>query len=155
VLILTGQRRNEVAEMRWQKIDFEKRLWTLPKWRCKNDVEHVVPLSTAAITILNGLPKVASSGGFVFTTNGESPISGFARAKDRLGAALLDMPAWTLHDIRRTFASGMARLGVNLPVIEKLLNHVSGSFAGVVGVHQRHSFADEKRAAMDTWARHA
>jgi hypothetical protein len=59
-----------------------------------------------------------------------------------------------LHDIRRTVASGMARLGVNLPVIEKLLNHVSGSFAGIVGVYQRHSFADEKRAAMAAWARH-
>ena len=64
------------------------------------------------------------------------------------------MPPWVLHDIRRTVACGMARLGVNLPVIEKLLNHVSGSFAGIVGVYQRHSFADEKRAAMQTWARH-
>ena len=64
------------------------------------------------------------------------------------------MPSWVLHDIRRTVASGMARLGINLPVIEKLLNHVSGSFAGIVGVYQRHSFADEKRAAMQVWARH-
>jgi hypothetical protein len=59
-----------------------------------------------------------------------------------------------IHDIRRSVASGMARLGVNLPVIEKLLNHVSGSFAGIVGVYQRHDFADEKRAALDLWAKH-
>ena len=65
-----------------------------------------------------------------------------------------DIPPWVLHDIRRTVASGMAKLGINLPVIEKLLNHVSGSFAGIVGVCQRHSFSDEKRAAMQAWARH-
>jgi integrase len=64
------------------------------------------------------------------------------------------MLAWTFHDLRRSFASGLARLGINLPVIEKLLNHVSGSFAGIVGVYQRHSFADEKRTAMHAWARH-
>jgi integrase len=61
---------------------------------------------------------------------------------------------WVLHDIRRTVASGMARLGVNLPVIEKVLNHVSGSFAGIVGVYQRHTFADEKRRALEDWGRH-
>jgi len=65
-----------------------------------------------------------------------------------------DTSSWVLHDIRRTVASGMARLGVNIAVVEKLLNHVSGSFAGIVGVYQRHSFSDEKRAAMTAWARH-
>ena len=65
------------------------------------------------------------------------------------------MSAWVFHDLRRSVASGMAELGINLPVIEKLLNHVSGSFAGIVKVYQRHSFADEKRAAMVAWARHA
>jgi integrase len=64
------------------------------------------------------------------------------------------MPPWRLHDLRRTVASGMARLGLNLPVIEKVLNHSSGSFAGIVSVYQRHSFADEKRAALDLWGRH-
>jgi hypothetical protein len=64
------------------------------------------------------------------------------------------MPAWRLHDMRRTVASGMARLGMNLPVIEKVLSHSSGSFAGIVGVYQRHDFADEKRAALEAWGRH-
>ena len=64
------------------------------------------------------------------------------------------MPPWRLHDLRRTVASGMARLGINLPVIEKVLNHSSGSFAGIVGVYQKHDFADEKRAALETWGRH-
>ena len=61
---------------------------------------------------------------------------------------------WVIHDLRRTLASGMARLGVNLPVIEKVLNHQSGSFAGIVGVYQRHSFADEKRHALAAWGAH-
>jgi integrase len=64
------------------------------------------------------------------------------------------MPAWILHDLRRTCASGMARLGINLPVIEKVLNHISGSFAGIVAVYQKHSFAEEKRQALEAWGRH-
>jgi integrase len=68
--------------------------------------------------------------------------------------ALAKTPDWVFHDLRRTVASGMARLGVNLPVIERVLNHVSGSFAGIVGVYQRHEFAEEKRAALEKWAEH-
>jgi integrase len=90
----------------------------------------------------------------VFTINGRGPIRGTHLVKRRIDKLVPPTPPWVLHDIRRTVASGMARLGVNLPVIEKLLNHVSGSFAGIVGVYQRHSFADEKRPAMQTWARH-
>ena len=72
--------------------------------------------------------------------------------KRRLDALLpREMPPFRLHDIRRSVASGMARLGINLPVIEKVLGHVSGSFAGIVGVYQKHSFADEKRSALDAW----
>jgi integrase len=62
------------------------------------------------------------------------------------------IPRWTFHDCRRTAVSGMARLGIALPVIEKVVNHSSGSFAGIVGVYQRHSFADEKRMALQAWA---
>ena len=64
------------------------------------------------------------------------------------------IPDWRLHDLRRTAASGMARCGIALPVIEKSLNHISGSFAGIVGVYQHHDYADEKRAAWNTWAAH-
>jgi integrase len=153
-----GQRRDEVAEMRWNEIDFAAKTWTLPRARAKNDVEHGVPLSVEALQILEGLPRVSSKAGFVFTTNGETAVSGFARAKQRLDAELAsaapDMPPWVIHDLRRTFASGSARLGVNLPVIEEVLNHVSGSFRGIVGIYQRHSFADEKRAALDAWGGH-
>jgi integrase len=87
----------------------------------------------------------------VFTTNGRTAASGFSKAKLRIDALAPTKEPWRLHDLRRTVASGMARLGINLPVIEKVLNHASGSFAGIVGVYQRHTFADEKRAALQAW----
>jgi integrase len=136
-----------------KEIDFDARLWTLPGKRAKNSIEHSIPLSDQAIEILKTLPRIAGSN-FVFTINGRNPVRGTHRAKRRIDKLGPSIPPWVLHDIRRTVASGMARLGANLPVIEKLLNHVSGSFAGIVGVYQRHSFADEKGAAMTAWARH-
>ena len=95
--------------------------------------------NTLDFAALKALPHVV--GGFVFTTDGKTPSSGYSKGK----------PPWRLHDLRRVAASGMARLGINLPVIEKVLNHASGSFAGSVGVYQRRSFGDEKRAALDAW----
>lgn len=154
VLILSGQRRNEVSGMTWLEIDFENRVWTLPAARAKNSVEHTIPLSDQAVAILKSVLRIANSE-FVFTISGARPIQGHHIIKRRLDALTPpETPPWVLHDIRRTVASGMARLGIHLPVIEKLLNHTSGSFAGIVGVYQRHSFADEKRAAMQVWARH-
>jgi integrase len=154
VLILTGQRRDEVAKMRWAEVDLEKRLWALPRERVKNDRPHEVPLSAAAISVLKAAPRLIGSP-FVFTINGTSPSSGYGKNKKRLDALLpASMPHWTLHDLRRSVASGLARLGVNLPVIEKVLNHSSGSFAGIVAVYQRHDFADEKRQALEAWGRH-
>jgi integrase len=150
LLILTGARRNEVARMRWAELDLEGKTWILPAARTKNGREHLVPLSNAAAGLLRGLPRVAGAE-YVFTLSGRGPITAFDNVKKRLPA---DMPAWTYHDLRRSMASGMARLGVNLPVIERCLNHVSGSFAGVAGVYQRHGFEDEKRAALETWGVH-
>jgi integrase len=152
LLVLTGQRRDEVARMRHTELDLDARLWTLPPARTKNNQPHEVPLSKAALAVLHNAPRIASSS-FVLTTNGgASPASGYSKNKRRLDALLpADMPAWRLHDLRRTAASGLARLGINLPVIEKVLNHSSGSFAGIVGVYQKHSFADEKRAALEAW----
>jgi integrase len=163
MLILTGQRRNEVAGMRWSEIDFERAIWTIPGARSKNHREHFVPLSPPAIAILNELPRI--NGAFVFTVTGKTAVSGFSRAKTRLDRAMFtlrreDNPEaapptpWVLHDVRRSVASGLAKIGVQLPVIEKVLNHISGSFAGIVSVYQKHSFADEKRAALDAWGHH-
>jgi integrase len=152
LLILTGQRLNEVAGMAWSEIDLTSGAWTLPRGRVKNDKGHEVPLSAPATDIIRKIPKVNGCD-LLFTTNGKRPVSGFSKAKIALDEKS-GVEGWTFHDLRRTMASGMARLGVGLPVIEKILNHSSGSFRGVVGVYQRHSFADEKRAALDLWGAH-
>jgi integrase len=152
LLALTGQRLSEVANMEWSELDFENRLWVLPRERVKNGVCHEVPLSARAVAVIRQVPRVGDQ--FVFSTNGRAPASNFGKNKRRLDALLPDMPQWVLHDLRRSVASSMAKLGVNLPVIEKVLNHVSGSFAGIVGVYQHHTFADEKRAALELWGTH-
>jgi len=157
--------------MCWSEVDFEKKLWVIPRERVKNGVAHEVPLSDAVASLLKCLPHIKNRPGLVFTTTGESAVGGFSRAKDRLDAAVLELMRkdaiarhadsrqidalirWTFYDLRRTCASGMARLGVNLPVIEKILNHTSGSFGGIVGIYQRHLFSEEKRAALETWSR--
>ena len=174
LLLLTAQRRDEVADMQWREIDLRdeaKAVWTIPAERTKNGIAQIVPLCPQAVALLKALPKVASrprakdgpAADFVFSTNGESSISGFSRAKERIDAMMLatrrvsdptarSIPHWTLHDLRRTAATGMARLGVQMPVVEKILNHTSGSFGGVAGVYQRFDFADEKAAALAKWA---
>jgi integrase len=151
LLILTGQRRGEVAGMEWDELDLENRIWTLPRERVKNDRRHEVPLSLQTIAI-RGLPRIGDK--YVFSVNGTAPANNFGDNRARLRGLLGDMSPWVIHDLRRTVASGMARLGISLAVIEKVLNHVSGSFAGIVGVYQRHEFAEEKRAALEKWADH-
>src|SRR5262249_7528681 len=119
LLIATGQRRDEVAKMRWEEVDLERRLWTLPRERVKTDRPHEVPLSAVALDVLKAVPRLAGSP-YVLTTNGAAPSSGFAKNKRKLDGFLpANMTPWRLHDLRRTAASGMARLGINLPVIEK------------------------------------
>ena len=153
MLLLTGQRRNEVAQMTWGELDLDRALWTLPGERTKNRKPHEVPLSDAAMGIIAAMPRIQTAGGFVFTSNGRTRIANFSRGKTALDSAMHGENHWTLHDLRRTAASGMARLGIALPVIEKALNHSSGSFRGIVSVYQRHSYADEKRNALQAWAR--
>jgi integrase len=156
LFILTGCRRDEIADLRWSEVDLEERVLRLPRERVKNDRAHEVPLSNTALAVLERMPR--SKNGFVFPSEMvDSSSRAFSRAKRRFDAAIMAatgeaIPHWTFHDIRRTVASGMARLGINLPVIEKVLNHQSGSFAGIVGVYQKHSFAEEKRRALDAWA---
>jgi integrase len=152
MLILTGQRRGEVAGMRWDELDLAQRLWTLPKKRTKNKREHTVPLSLQAVAIIKSLPRIGDE--FVFTFDGDASMNCFSGKTNELRALAGAMPPFVLHDLRRTAASGLARLGVALPVIERVLNHAGGSFAGVVGVYQRHEYAAEKRAALERWAGH-
>ncbi len=170
LLIATGARREEAAAMDWSELDLATRTWTLPADRAKNDKAHVVPLNNLALAILGSLPQKRR--GLVFSTTGDTSPSGFSKAKARLDQlALLRMreraaergerhsekvilPPYRLHDLRRTLATGLQRLGVRFEVTEAVLNHISGAKSGVAGVYQRHHWTDEKRAALDAWARH-
>ena len=153
LLILTGQRRTEVAAMEWREIDLDAKLWTLPKARAKNNREHIIPLSDPAVAIIRALPRIADSN-FVFTFCGRRSICAYENIKDRLDALLPPMAPWVFHELRRTFASGCARLGIAVHVVEAALNHRSGTIKGVAAVYNRYSYDAEKRAAMDMWARH-
>ena len=160
LLILTGCRREEVAGMRWSELHADRSLWVVPAERVKNGVQHSIPLSRWAQSIIAELPRFVGSD-LVFTTTGTTSVSGYSRFKRALDDAVTELnggtpiPAWTLHDRRRSAASGMAKLGIALPVIERILNHISGpSFGGVAGIYQRHSFDDEKRVALEAWAQH-
>jgi integrase len=152
LLLLTAQRRGEVAEMRWSQVDFERHVWTIPSEGAKNGRAHDVPLSDMALEVLRTLPRFVRSD-FVFTTNGRGPISGFGRMKRNLDARM-GVTGWRLHDLRRTAASGMARLGTAPHVIEKVLNHISGTISGVAAVYNRHGYEQEKREALEQWAFH-
>jgi integrase len=162
LLILTAQRVGEVSTMLWRDIDLDKAIWTVPGATAKNGVANEVPLSPAGVAILEDLPPLGRQG-FVFPAlNGSgNPVSGFSRAKARLdkeiaaalaAANLAPMPPWRLHDLRRTAASRMAQFGVSPHVIEKILNHTTGSLAGVAGVYNRYGYGPEKRHALETWA---
>jgi len=178
LLLLTGARRDEVASMEWRELDLEAGIWRIPKERTKNKRPHEIPLPAAAVDILKALPRVEPKRGpdgkvrpaLVFSTTGATAVSGFSRAKDAIDAAIVERlredaegrghdpeeikaPDWVIHDLRRTVATNLQKLGVRLEVTEAVLNHVSGSRAGIVGIYQRHEWATEKRAALDAWAR--
>lgn len=151
LLMLSGQRRAEVAEMRWSELDLEKRLWTLPSMRAKNGKQHTVPITDAMLEVLRKTPRFFNSD-YVFTTTGKSPVSGFGRVKDRLDRALPEgTEPWIIHDLRRTMSTNMAMLGVPQPVTEALLNHKTGVVSGVAAIYNVYSYADEKREALETW----
>ncbi|MGR3507154.1 MAG: tyrosine-type recombinase/integrase [Paracoccaceae bacterium] len=151
LLILSGQRRAEVAEMRWSELDFEKRLWTLPSQRAKNGRQHTVPITDDMLDVLQRLPRFLASD-FVFTTTGKSPISGFGRLKRRLDLALpSSTEPWIIHDLRRTMSTNMAMHGVPQPVTEALLNHKTGVVSGVAAIYNVYSYSDEKRNALTVW----
>jgi integrase len=153
LLILTGARRGEIGDLRWSEIDQDAKAISLAGERTKNGEPHTIPLSNAALTLIKDLPRIAGSE-LVFTTNGKTPVSGWSKAKRQLDSAADKMPNWTVHDIRRTVATGLQKLGINLQTIEAVLGHTSGSRSGVVGVYQRHSFDAEKRAALEAWGKH-
>lgn len=164
VLMLTGQRREEIGALRWSEIDWDKGTIVLPPARTKNKREHVVPMSGATCDVLKARRRVV--GRDLVFGEGEGGFSGWSKAKENLDARLLEarreafgkkaqsMPDWRLHDIRRSVATGMAEIGVQPHVIEAVLNHVSGHKAGVAGVYNRAAYLPEKTAALARWADH-
>lgn len=149
MLLATAQRRGEVAAMRWTEIDLAAKTWVIPAERSKNGKPHVVPLNAFALALLDDMPRFAGCG-LVFTTTTTSPISGFSKSIRRVHERS-KTSEWRFHDLRRTAASGMARAGVAPHVIEKVLNHISGTISGVAAVYNRHAYDPEKRAALDAW----
>lgn len=153
LLMLTGQRRGEVSGMRWSEIDLDEAVWTLPASRVKNGRLHIVPLPQMAIDILRSISRFLESD-LVFTTNGKTSISGFGRLKKRLALALPEgTEDWRFHDLRRTASTEMARIGVMPHVIDAVTNHKSGVVSGVGATYNRYTYFNEKRGALDRWAR--
>jgi integrase len=152
VLMLTGQRRSEVAGMKWADLDLEAGTWTLTATNTKAKRAHLVPLSTAALAIIKDMPRI---GDYVFGTSANTAMRGFAREKaqidqwlDSKGEGLTE--AWRFHDLRRSAATHMVRLGIPELIVSRVLNH---AVQGVTGkVYALHSYVPEKRHALDTWA---
>jgi integrase len=149
LLLLTGQRRNEIGKLQWSEIDLARKLIVLPQTRTKNGRAHEVPLSPQALAILERQPRRNASE-FVF---GQRGFTNWDKSKTRLDARVR-IASWVLHDLRRSCATGMAELGVLPHVIEAVLNHVSGHKAGVAGIYNRARYADDMREALQRWADH-
>jgi len=176
LLILTGQRREEVSGMAWSEIKFDTATWSIPAARSKNALAHDVHLSSAAFMLLRSLPRFVEEHpnevDLIFTTTGNTSISGWGKAKRKLDAKILEarqntakeagtdplkvkpMEAWTLHDLRRSVATGMNDLGVLPHVADRILNHASAKKGGVMAVYNRAEYAGERKAAMSLWAEH-
>jgi integrase len=167
LLLLTGQRLDEVAALPWSELNLTGAIWHLPAARTKNKRSSDVPLAEQAVVLLKGLTRRSP---LVFpatfhrdrSRTEPRPVSGFAVVKRRLDGLMIEelreahpeavLAGWRLHDLRRTAASGMARLGIAVHVVEALLNHKSGTISGVAAIYNRHDYAAEKRSAAQAWA---
>jgi integrase len=155
LLILTAQRREEVAAMAGDEINEQEALWAIPKARTKNGLPHDVPLSAPAIEILENAPR--REGRSLVFGEGVGGFQGWSNAKSaldkRIREAGLKVRPWRLHDLRRTAVTLMAdKLGVQPHVVEAILNHISGHKAGVAGIYNRATYTTEKREALEQWA---
>jgi integrase len=153
LLLLTGARCGEVTGMKRSELDRKAGTWTLPPERTKNKRTHVVPMPQQAWHIIEAMPRIGG-GDLIFSNDGQRPLGGGKRAKQKIDHEMKPTTPWVLHDLRRSAASGMQRIGVAMHVIEKALNHVSGSFGGIVSVYQTHSYAAEVQVALQKWADH-
>ena len=150
LLLLSGQRLREVAEMAWDEVDFEKRLWIIPPGRMKAEAAHIVPLSPEAVAILEGLPRW--TGPFVFsTTGGRRPIANFSGIKEKFDALMPGVEPWRFHDLRRSMRTGLSALRIADTVSELCIAHTQ---KGLHKIYDQHAYLDEKRNAFEAWANH-
>jgi len=156
LLLLTGQRRDEIANLKWSELSETFDTITFEGSRTKNGRAHIVPLPPLATAIINTLPRVAISADkmsdYVFTTIGTTPFSGFSNGKIALEKHCPGLPDWHLHDLRRTVSTELAKLRVIQEVTEAILNHKTGKVSGVAAIYNRYEYADEKREALKLWA---
>lgn len=153
LLILTGQRRTEISDLRRSEVDIAKRLIELPPERTKNNRSHLVPLSDASIDLLVGVPE--REGREYLFGDGARGFQGWSKAKTRLDEKLPTLKAWTVHDIRRSVVTHLHELGFAPPhVVEAIVNHVSGHRGGVAGVYNKALYLPERKRALEVWATH-
>ena len=159
LLILTGQRRGEVAGIERAELNDMQSLWLLPAGRSKNGLPHEIPLSPAVVDILRSA-RARDNRSLIFG-DGDGPFSGWSKAKGALDKRIAEatednkpLPAWVLHDLRRTCATGMGELGTQPHIIESVLNHISGHKRGVAGVYNHAAYRKDKREALDRWSEH-
>ena len=162
MLVLTGCRRDEVRDALWAEFDMSEQRWLIPGGRTKNGHGHLVPITDTMAEILDALPRIQGRDGkthLLFSFSGNGVMGGLSNLKRRLDALVAEAlgeqpPRWTLHDLRRTFVTGLQRLRFPLEVAEACVNHTSGTVGGVTGVYARHGYEDEKREALTAWGRH-
>jgi len=180
MLLALGQRRFETASLEWSELKQTDRVWVIPGEKAKNGKTHIVHINSLAYEVLDAVARRGVSledaakpnfkwpkHGYVFSTTGETPVSGYAKAKSKLDELMIaaeakrasdagEKPdvtaAWRFHDARRTMATAMQRLGIRFEVVEASLNHVGVSRSGVAAIYQRHSWTNEKREAFEAWA---
>jgi integrase len=154
LLVLLGQRRTEVGGMTWSEIDLERGTWTIPAQRAKNGRAHTLPLSALALSVIHSVPERVGRD-FLFGDRGLNGFTLWAWGKRDLDDRLGDrVKPWTLHDLRRTFCTRLADLGVLPHVVEAAVNHQSGHKAGPAGIYNRSVYVNEVRAALAMWADH-
>jgi integrase len=172
LLLVTLQRRNEVAGIWWKELSHNEGLWRLPGERTKNSLDHLVPLPTLATAELEALGW--KHRGLAFSTTGKTPISGFSKLKKKLDGYMLEelqkiaderaeeageepetvtLNPWRLHDLRRTGTTRMQRLGISIEVTERVINHhQGGEAAGIRSIYNLYEYQDEKTRALQAWS---
>jgi integrase len=170
LIVLTGQRREEVSALEWPELDLDADdpTWTIPPSRSKNQRPHIVHLAPEAVALLKRLPRLTDKAGkpspYVFSSTGNRPLNSWSLKRRELAGIIreiqveegvedADPPQWCLHDFRRTITHGMARLKVAPHISDKVLNHASGEISGVKAIYNQYEYYDERRDALYAWAK--